>query len=55
MFYFTPGTRYLRALERLIFGETNLGSLSLILLLPFLVFRDVPPIPARALGAASRP
>ena len=36
VFYFTPGTRYLRALERLIFGETNLGSLSLILLLPFL-------------------
>ena len=38
VFYFTPGTRYLRALERLIFGETNLGSLTLILLLPFLCF-----------------
>src|SRR5207253_5412639 len=37
VFYFTPGLRYLRALEHLIFGETYLGYLSLILLLPFLV------------------
>jgi hypothetical protein len=38
VFYFTPGLRYLRALEHLMFGETYLGYLSLILLLPFLVF-----------------
>src|SRR5262249_59580585 len=25
VFFFTPGTRYLRALERLIFGETKLA------------------------------
>jgi hypothetical protein len=38
VFYFTPGMRYLRAAEHLFFGETYLGYLSLILLLPFLVF-----------------
>jgi len=38
VFYFTPGMRYLRAAEHLIFGESYLGYLSLILLLPFLVF-----------------
>jgi hypothetical protein len=38
IFYFTPGLRYLRVIEHLIFGETYLGYLSLILLLPFLVF-----------------
>jgi len=38
VFYFTPGLRYLRAAEHLVFGETYLGYLSLILLLPFLVF-----------------
>ena len=38
VFYFTPGMRYLRAVEHLIFGETYLGYLSLVLLLPFLVF-----------------
>jgi hypothetical protein len=38
VFYFPPGMRYLRAVEHLIFGETYLGYLSLILLLPFLVF-----------------
>ena len=38
VFYFTPGMRYLRALEHLIFGESYLGYLSLILVLPFLVF-----------------
>jgi hypothetical protein len=37
VFYFTPGMRYLRAVEHLIFGETYLGYLSLVLLLPFLV------------------
>jgi hypothetical protein len=38
VFYFTPGMRYLRAAEHLVFGESYLGYLSLILLLPFLVF-----------------
>jgi hypothetical protein len=38
VFYFTPGMRYLRAAEHVVFGETYLGYLSLILLLPFLVF-----------------
>ena len=38
VFYFTPGLRYLRAVEHLIFGESYLGYLSLILLLPFLAF-----------------
>jgi hypothetical protein len=38
VFYFTPGMRYLRAAEHLLFGETYLGYLSLALLLPFLVF-----------------
>jgi hypothetical protein len=38
VFYFTPGLRYLRALEHLVFGETYLGYLALMLLLPFLVF-----------------
>ena len=47
VFYFTPGLRYLRVVEHLIFGETYLCYLSLILLLPFLVFalfrRFLPP------------
>ena len=38
VFYFTPGMRYLRAAEHLIFGESYLGYLSLMLVLPFLVF-----------------
>jgi hypothetical protein len=37
-FYGGPGLRYLRALEMFVFGDTNLGYLSLVLLLPFLVF-----------------
>jgi hypothetical protein len=38
VFYFTPGLRYLRAAEHVVFGETYLGYLSLLLLLPFLAF-----------------
>jgi hypothetical protein len=38
VFNFTPGSRYLRTVEHLIFGETYLGYVSLLLLLPFLVF-----------------
>lgn len=34
-YYGGPGLRYFRALERFIFGDTNFGYLSLILLLPF--------------------
>ena len=37
VFYFTPGSRYLRAVEHLMFGETSFGTVSLLLLLPFLV------------------
>ena len=32
-----PGLRYFRALERIFFGDTNLGYLSLMLVLPFAV------------------
>jgi hypothetical protein len=38
VYYFTPGFRYVRALEHFAFGETYLGYLSLILALPFLVY-----------------
>src|SRR5262249_44719160 len=34
VFFFTPGMRYLRAAEHLIFGETYFGYLSLMLALP---------------------
>jgi hypothetical protein len=38
VFYFTPGMRYLVAVQHLVFGDTFLGYLALMLLLPFLVF-----------------
>jgi hypothetical protein len=38
VYYFTPGSRYLRTVEHLMFGETYFGYVSLLLLLPFLVF-----------------
>lgn len=38
-YYGGPGLRYLRALEHVAFGESYLGYLSLILLLPFLAYR----------------
>ena len=47
VFYFTPGLRYLRMVEHCIFGDTFLGYLSLILLLPFLalaLFRRFLPV-----------
>jgi hypothetical protein len=54
VFYFTPGTRYLRAAEHMIFGESYLGYLSLMLALPILVFvlfrRFLPSRWALALG-----
>lgn len=34
VYFYTPGFRYFRALEKLIFGDTTLGYLSIILLLP---------------------
>ena len=37
-YYGGPGLRYFRALEHFIFGDTFLGYLSLMLLLPFIVF-----------------
>ena len=36
-YYGGPGLRYFRALEHLIFGETYLGFLSLVLVMPFVV------------------
>ena len=37
-YYGGPGLRYLRAFERLLFGDTFLGYLSLVLVLPLVVF-----------------
>ena len=37
-YYGGPGLRYFRALEHIVFGETYLGYLSVILLLPFFVY-----------------
>lgn len=34
-YYGGPGLRYLKALERFVFGDTNLGYLTLVLILPF--------------------
>jgi hypothetical protein len=38
VFYFTPGMRYLLVVQHLVFGDSFLGYLALMLLLPFLVF-----------------
>ena len=51
-YYGGPGLRYLRAFERLIFGDTFLGYLSLILLLPLRRVRRVQALPRRARGAS---
>ncbi len=37
-YYGGPGLRYFRALEHIVFGESYLGYLSLIFLLPFLAY-----------------
>jgi hypothetical protein len=54
VFFLTPGTRYLRALEHVIFGESYLGYLALMLALPLLVLamfrRFLPPRWALALA-----
>jgi hypothetical protein len=39
VYFFTPGLRYFRALEHIVFGESYLGYLFLILALPFFVHR----------------
>ena len=38
-YYGGPGLRYFRAIEHILFGESYLGYLSLVLLFPFLVYR----------------
>jgi hypothetical protein len=35
-YYGGPGLRYLKAIERVLFGDTNLGYLALMLMLPFI-------------------
>lgn len=37
-YYGGPGLRYFRALEMFVFGDSNFGFLTLVLLLPFIVF-----------------
>ncbi|MFC1753137.1 hypothetical protein ACFL96_07045 [Thermoproteota archaeon] len=37
-FWNTPGFRYFRALEKLFFGDTNLGYLAVILIFPYILF-----------------
>ena len=37
-YWYSPGLRYFRALEHIVFGETYLGYLSLILALPFIAY-----------------
>jgi hypothetical protein len=57
-YYGGPGLRYFRALEMFIFGDTNLGYLSLVLLLPVVAFalyrRFLPTRWALAPGSALR-
>jgi hypothetical protein len=38
VYFFAPGLRYFRVLERVLFGDTFLGYLSMILAFPLLVF-----------------
>lgn len=38
VYYFVPGLRYLRAVEKIIFGDTNFLYLSILLALPLVVF-----------------
>ena len=53
-YYGGPGLRYFRALEHIVFGESYLGYLSLVFLLPIRRPKNFPPIPARALVARAR-
>ncbi len=52
-YYGGPGLRYFRALEHIIFGETYLGYLSVILLLPFCRLFSFPALSAAEMGAVS--
>jgi hypothetical protein len=38
VYFFAPGMRYFRALERFLFGDTFLGYLSMVLAFPLMVF-----------------
>lgn len=38
VYWFTPGMRYFRALEKIIFGDTNLGLTAFLACLPWLLF-----------------
>ena len=38
VFWNTPGFRYFRAIEKLFFGQTNLGYLTIVLLVPYILF-----------------
>ena len=49
-YYGGPGLRYFRAFEHIVFGESYLGYLSL-LLLPFLDCCIIPPLSAGSMGA----
>ena len=39
VYYFMPGMRYLRAMEKLFFGDTNYGYLAFLLFLPLVYYR----------------
>jgi hypothetical protein len=39
VFYFTPGMRYLRAVERMLFGDSNFGYLALLLAMPAILWK----------------
>ena len=39
VFYYMPGYRYLRSLEYLIFGDTNVATLLMVLVLPFCMYQ----------------
>jgi len=39
VYWFTPGMRYFRAVEKLFFGATNLGYLLFIILYPVIIFK----------------
>jgi len=52
-FYFMPGLRYFRALEKAVFGETEHAMLLVVLALPFLVYWLVSLVTNRWVGAAA--
>jgi lysophospholipase L1-like esterase len=52
VFYFMPGLRYFRALEKVVFGDTSLGYLAVVLVCPLVLFallRLVVPLPVAVL------